>query len=653
MNIHVIFKTHLDIGFTDLASTVTQRYMHGYIPGAIALAQRLRDEGYTEQFVWTTGAWLIYEFLEQAGKRERRLMEDAIARGDIAWHALPFTTHTELMDASLFRFGLSLSKRLDAHFGRETIASKMTDVPGHTRAMLPLLAEAGVQFLHLGANEASCPPDVPPVFVWRHTDGSEVVVMYHASYGGEGAAAGLNHLLYFAHSGDNLGPPAFQEVIAQFLLLSQKFPGAQIAASTLDAFARELLPLKKNLPVLTEEIGDTWIHGVATDPIKVSQYRALLRLREKWIAQGWKDESFSRHLMLVPEHTWGMDIKTHLNDHAHFSAGEVQSMLSTPRYKKVMKSWDEQRGYIRAALGTLDKKRLAEADEALRDLKPHRPDLRGFTQIDANEAITTAHFTLRFDANTGALTQLKTGRRNWASDTHPVGLLRYQTFSMRDFDRFQRSYNPNHGKPAIMWWSTSDFGKPGMEQNAPEHKLWQPQVAGIWQKRGDAGEHMVIQLDAPAEAHTKYGCPQHFTLEYTLPHAAPRIELRAQWFDKPATRMAEATWLSFAPITKKGEWHIEKMGEWIDPLDVVRHGNRTLHAASRGARYGDEDGGLMIDTPDAPLIAPGLPALLQFNDKQPSLRGGMHINLHNNVWGTNFPAWFGEDAAFRFVLSFD
>jgi hypothetical protein len=28
----------------------------------------------------------------------------------------------------------------------------------------------------------------------------------------------------------------------------------------------------------------------------------------------------------------------------------------------------------------------------------------------------------------------------------------------------------------------------------------------------------------------------------------------------------------------------------------------------------------------------------------------MHVNLFNNVWGTNFRMWFDEDARFRFVL---
>ena len=52
------------------------------------------------------------------------------------------------------------------------------------RAMLPLLAKAGVKFLHIGVNEASSPPDVPPIFVWKDaaTD-SDIIVMYHSSYG--------------------------------------------------------------------------------------------------------------------------------------------------------------------------------------------------------------------------------------------------------------------------------------------------------------------------------------------------------------------------------------------------------------------------------------------------------------------------------------
>jgi len=40
--VHVLFKTHLDIGFTNLARAVVEQYMTRYIPAAIELARLLR-----------------------------------------------------------------------------------------------------------------------------------------------------------------------------------------------------------------------------------------------------------------------------------------------------------------------------------------------------------------------------------------------------------------------------------------------------------------------------------------------------------------------------------------------------------------------------------------------------------------------------------
>ena len=54
--------------------------------------------------------------------------------------------------------------------------------------------------------------------------------------------------------------------------------------------------------------------------------------------------------------------------------------------------------------------------------------------------------------------------------------------------------------------------------------------------------------------------------------------------------------------------------------------------------------------PCSPLVAPGKPSLLDFNNDQPDMNGGMHFNLYNNIWGTNFPMWYDEDARFRFRL---
>jgi hypothetical protein len=43
--IHLVFKTHLDIGFTDLARNVVDRYFADFIPRAIGVAEELRAGG--------------------------------------------------------------------------------------------------------------------------------------------------------------------------------------------------------------------------------------------------------------------------------------------------------------------------------------------------------------------------------------------------------------------------------------------------------------------------------------------------------------------------------------------------------------------------------------------------------------------------------
>lgn len=133
----VLFKTHLDIGYTELAHNVVDSYMREYIPSALKIAAQTRNK--EARFIWTIGSWLVDKYLKEGELREK--MEEAIRQGDIRWHGLPFTTHTELMNRDLFEYGMHISQDLDKRFGMQTIASKMTDVPGHTRAMIPSLVK--------------------------------------------------------------------------------------------------------------------------------------------------------------------------------------------------------------------------------------------------------------------------------------------------------------------------------------------------------------------------------------------------------------------------------------------------------------------------------------------------------------------------------
>ncbi len=165
------------------------------------------------------------------------------------------------------------------------------------------------------------------------------------------------------------------------------------------------------------------------------------------------------------------------------------------------------------------------------------------------------------------------------------------------------------------------------------------------------GDHFLWEVAMAQKCSADYGCPEIFTLEVDLPEREPVIDICLQWFRKPANRLPEAIWFSFNPaVEDRNGWTLEKMGKRISPLDVVRNGNRKLHAVGTGVFYRDQAHQFAIETLDAPLVAPGAPSLLNFDNEPPPLEQGMHFNLYNNVWGTNFPMWYDTDARFRFRL---
>ena len=658
--VHTIFKTHLDLGFTSLARNVVRKYVDDYLPRAIDTAETLRRSGRKERFIWTTGAWLIYHYLETAAAAERKRMEAAIEAGDITWHALPFTVHSELMDASLCGYGLRFAQALDRRFGRRTIAAKMTDVPGHTRGIVPLLADAGIQFLHIGVNEASTMPDVPPLFVWRDNDHSgdsaELIVMYQHTYGASMVVPGLSEAIAFAHTLDNLGPQTADEVVAVFAELRQMFPQAEARASTLDAFAQALLRIKPQLPVITQEIGDTWIHGVGSDPKKVSQFRELCRLRNRWLSEPGSGryqqmlDDFSEQLLLVAEHTWGMDVKVHLGDATNYTRELFDAARAQRNFQRIASSWAEQRAYLDQAVAALEGSPLApEARARLQVIEPAHPDEDGFEPVgDLSRPFETSHFSLRFDASSGAINYLldRESGQTWATAGHLLGRFRYQTFSQADYDRFLDSYLVR--RPP---WAEADFAKPGLDGGGGESRWWQPTLSRLLRcedEEGSCRDRFLLKMTLPEPCNQLYGGPRQIILTVDAPRGKRTLTFDLQWFEKPANRQPEAFWFSFCPQTAvPTAWSLEKLGSRISPLDVVPGGNRKLHAVGRGVFYNDGKHTLTIETLDAPLVAPGEPSLLNFNSQQPALGKGMHFNLYNNVWGTNFPQWCDEDARFR------
>jgi hypothetical protein len=642
--IHLIFKTHLDIGFTDYAANVRQQYHDHYIPMALRTAEHLWAENPNEpRFIWTTGAWLIHQHLEQGSPEDRRKLEAAIEKGTIAWHALPYTTHTELLSAELFDAGLGYARDLDRKFGRRTTAAKMTDVPGHTIGIVPLLARAGVHFLHIGVNSASTPPDVPPVFRWRTREGSEIVVMYQSEYGSTYFPDAMDDGIGFAHTMDNMGPQSIAQAVDAHRLMALDNPGTKIVASTLTNYGDLLWAKREEFPVVTEEIADSWIHGVGTAPAKVSRYMALRRLYGKWAETGMTEqhEKTGRRLCMVAEHTWGVDIKTFLRDDIAWDRSEfLAARRSDPRFALTEQSWREQDELIEAAIADLPPDDLKEATEAALalDVSPAEiaVSMRNLLPLEGGE--------LAFDMTSGGVIGvLFPNGRELTAENGLLGSLSYESYDAQDYADYKDSYLTLRAH-----WGEQDHGKPGLENaQTSRSATFHPGWLGIGVD--DTGQ-AVSKFRFDAVAAKELGAPSACEVRYRFVDNHT-LEIMVCFFDKPANRMPEASFLSFAPAVDPSSWRFQKLGYKVDPTAVILNGNRQLHAVE-AIECKDMQGEYVAIIPlDTPLVGPAEAPFLPFHRDVISMKEGIRFCLHNNKWGTNFPMWSEGDFVFRFHLS--
>ncbi|GAB4813534.1 hypothetical protein N2152v2_000580 [Parachlorella kessleri] len=351
--VHLVFSCHLDIGFAGiepevgLDSNVINKYFHEYFPKAVTVAQELRSRGGPEQLKFLTNVF-----------------EEAVQRGDITWHAFPHNAQLELFDPGLLEYAVQLTHGLDERFGLpRKLTMSQRDVPGFTRAAIPILYSQGVRAVSVGVNGGSAPPGVPKntPFWWRdEASGKQLLAFWHpGGYSGWPVDSrkecvkvkGFDRALCTSWRGDNAGPPSVDEVLDVFRQVQHQFPGAEVVASTFDEFVEPLLEAAPslNLPVVTGEIGDTWIHGVGSDPGRLAEFRTLLRLRRENVdlADGLAFQKFSRLLLKVPEHTWGVDVKKALGDYDNWSNKDFHAQLAnkSDNYQVTVASWVRQRAY--------------------------------------------------------------------------------------------------------------------------------------------------------------------------------------------------------------------------------------------------------------------------------------------------------------------
>ena len=185
-------------------------------------------------------------------------------------------------------------------------------------------------------------------------------------------------------------------------------------------------------------------------------------------------------------------------------------------------------------------------------------------------------------------------------------------------------------------WMLEDFTKIGMKKGIDRYRCYEPEL----ERCSFDGQQILVDCRMPEEAAETYGAPRK--IQYTLALKENESVIDFAWFGKDENRMAEAMWLCFSPIVADPfSWRIEKIGQLIDPFNRVRDGGVQNYTTGTV-----ENADLAFRFPDGGLITFGKPNLLNYQDRL--ISGEMiSVNLYNNIWGTNFPMWYGEDGRIR------
>jgi hypothetical protein len=411
--------------------------------------------------------------------------------------------------------------------------------------------------------------------------------------------------------------------------LREKYPKAEVFASNLNEVAAAVIPFKNDLPVVTSEIGDTWIYGYGSSPLMMARYREVMRLYADWLRTGKLDRNsdvavdFAVRLGMVAEHTWGAS-SSYIKHWDKYDVDIFRASRDIPGWRFAEKTWQEKAALVDEAIDVLPDALKKEALEAVKNIGNIKP-------LAIKEA----------GVSTSATNSAKIFSYNGMNIT--AGNVAYQTFSVEECNAYWSAY-----KRGSFSWAYEQFRKPGLENTKAQSAV----IEAVMNETSTAANKTDTILAFPDDSRIdKRVLPEQVSTSYTVSEDGKRIDLTVSLFNKPANRLPEAYWVSFVPEGIKSII-AEKLGCRVDVLDVVKAGNRQMHGIDRYVDLITEKGTIRITSLDAPLVVIGERNAINYSLELPDIQKGIHFCLFNNLWNTNFCFWWEGSIAYRFAIEF-
>ena len=717
----LVYKSHFDIGYTHLASETIDGYRTKTIEGALEVVDQNKNLPPDQQFVWTVPGWPMKKILEdwdgQTPERQQRV-RDAFRDGRFAVHALPFTMQIELMEPEGMVRSLGYASKLARDAGKPLpTGAKMTDVPSHTKFTPTLLKNAGVNFLHLGCNPGSTPPEVPFLFWWEGPDGSRLLTMYSAVYGnGLFPPDDWKYKTWIAMmmGSDNKPPPSPEKVREHIKTIQEKYPDIKVRIGTISDFGDRMLKEDLgDLPVITEDMPDSWIHGAMSNPDGMILARkavpdlfaseSLHTLLDSWgvgsgdatgnIADGYENS------VLYYEHTWGGAIDwvckyipaiNNIGQVSNWFYGDQwKADLKTNKYDRHLLSWEEHTDYARNA-GYYASTSLQDGMEALArsvNIVSHRTvafnplpwkrdavingslvkdipaggymalpveAVSSTRPVKAGNTFENAHFKIVIDPKRGSIASLidkRSGRELVEGESeHGFGQYLHEQFSADEIGEYCEAYI--RGEKNEEGWDEYSwaYAQIGKPNLPPSSEMpYRAMAAGNSTLTRSRCGNTTTFVMSAAR--DEAGIDYPVTTRIHLYDDAAYVDMELT-IDKPADIWPEAGWICLPFKIDNPQFRVGRNGFIMDPAkDLIAGSNRYMYAVGTGVALFDEQGrGVGVCAPETPMLSLGVPGCWKFDRTYVPEEPSIYFNLYNNQWTTNYRFWNEGKWTYRFRI---
>lgn len=150
--IYLLHHSHVDIGYTHIQKEVEDIHWK-YFEEVIEYAKKSRDYPEGARFKWNAEVmWAVDSYLDNAPPYKRAEFINAIKKGWIGLDALYANELTGLCNTEELVRLTGSSRRISKMCGVPLESAMITDVPGWTWGLVPVLARSGVKYISLGTN---------------------------------------------------------------------------------------------------------------------------------------------------------------------------------------------------------------------------------------------------------------------------------------------------------------------------------------------------------------------------------------------------------------------------------------------------------------------------------------------------------------------